>query len=78
MLAGLTENIIALLAFFKRMNVAIEEMIDENENAMRSIAEDAASGLELTDVDIEVTTRMPHMEHMLNLEVLRIFIAARK
>jgi hypothetical protein len=59
MLAGLTENIMSLLSFFKRMNVAIEEIINENESAMSSIAEDAASGMELNEHDIEVSILTP-------------------
>jgi hypothetical protein len=55
MLAGLTEYIMALLGFFKRMNVAIEEIINESESAMLSIAEDAAAGVELSQVDYEVS-----------------------
>ena len=53
LLKGLTENIIALMFYFKQMNTVIKDLVQEHESQLKMIAQDQARGEELSDADFE-------------------------
>lgn len=54
MLQGLTGNIIALMSYFEIMNVTINDMVNEHDTQLKSIAADQANGVHLSKADFEV------------------------
>lgn len=54
MLQGLTDNIIALMSYFEIMNVTINDMVNEHDTQLKSIAADQANGVQLSQADFEV------------------------
>jgi hypothetical protein len=57
LLAGLVEDIVELLLFFKQLNDSIANLVTEHRENLRAIADSQADGDELQDADYEV--RLP-------------------
>lgn len=62
MLKELMDNIISLMSYFEIMNVTVTQMVDEHENALKSIAADQANGVEISKADFEVCTIGPSIK----------------
>jgi UPF0716 family protein affecting phage T7 exclusion len=54
LLAGLVEDIVELLLFFKQLNDAIANLVTEHRENLRAITDGQAQGDELQDADYEV------------------------
>lgn len=54
MLQGLTDDIIALMSYFEIMSVTINDMVNEHDTQLKSIAADQANGVQLIKADFKV------------------------
>lgn len=55
LLAGVVQDIMSLISFFKVMNNEIANMVEEHDRKLKDIANQEADGEVLSDADFEVS-----------------------
>jgi hypothetical protein len=61
LLAGVVQDIIALVAYFKIMNSVIAHLVEDHERRLQSVATQQEGGEALSDADLEVWSGPRHL-----------------